>query len=82
MLKHTSEYSKVVEHYMIRQLLKPGITGWAQVNGLRGEISNPQQIQQRVASDLWYLENWSIRLDLKIMLLTVFRVFAGDKYAY
>ncbi len=82
MLKHTSEYSKVVEHYMIRQLLKPGITGWAQVNGLRGEISNPQQIQQRVASDLWYLENWSIRLDLKIMLSTVFRVFAGDKYAY
>jgi len=82
MLKHTSEYAKIVDHYMIRQMLKPGITGWAQVNGLRGEISNPVQIQQRVASDLWYLEHWSIWLDIKIMLLTVYKVFAGDKQAY
>lgn len=82
MLKHTSEYSKIVDHYMIRQLLKPGITGWAQVNGLRGEISHPDQIQQRVASDLWYLENWSLRLDIKILFLTFYRVFAGDKHAY
>lgn len=82
MLKHTSEYAKIVDHYMIRQMLKPGITGWAQVNGLRGEISNPVQIQQRVASDLWYLEHWSIWLDIKIMLLTIYKVFAGDKQAY
>ena len=82
MLKHTSEYSKIVDHYMIRQMLKPGITGWAQVNGLRGEISNPIQIQQRVASDLWYLEHWSIWLDIKIMFLTFYKVFAGDKHAY
>jgi putative colanic acid biosynthesis UDP-glucose lipid carrier transferase len=82
MLKHTSEYAKIVDHYMIRQMLKPGITGWAQVNGLRGEISNPLQIQQRVASDLWYLEHWNIWLDIKIMLLTVYKVFAGDKQAY
>jgi putative colanic acid biosynthesis UDP-glucose lipid carrier transferase len=82
MLKHTSDYAKIVDHYMIRQMLKPGITGWAQVNGLRGEISNPVQIQQRVASDLWYLEHWSIWLDIKIMLLTVYKVFAGDKQAY
>jgi putative colanic acid biosynthesis UDP-glucose lipid carrier transferase len=82
MLKHTSEYAKIVDHYMIRQMLKPGITGWAQVNGLRGEISNPIQIQQRVASDLWYLEHWSIWLDLRIMFLTVFKVFVGDKQAY
>ncbi len=82
MLKHTSEYSKIVEHYMIRQMLKPGITGWAQVNGLRGEISNPMQIQQRVACDLWYLEHWSIWLDIKIMFLTVQKVFVGDKQAY
>lgn len=82
MLKHTSEYAKIVEHYMIRQMLKPGITGWAQVNGLRGEISNPIQIQQRVASDLWYLEHWSIWLDIKIMFLTIHKVFAGDKQAY
>lgn len=82
MLKHTSEYAKIVEHYMIRQMLKPGITGWAQVNGLRGEISNPMQIQQRVACDLWYLEHWSIWLDIKIMFLTVQKVFVGDKQAY
>ena len=82
MLKHTSEYAKIVDHYMIRQMLKPGITGWAQVNGLRGEISNPIQIQQRVASDLWYLEHWSIWLDIKIMFLTIYKVFAGDKQAY
>jgi putative colanic acid biosynthesis UDP-glucose lipid carrier transferase len=82
MLKHTSEYAKIVEHYMIRQMLKPGITGWAQVNGLRGEISNPIQIQQRGASDLWYLEHWSICLDIKIMFLTICKVFVGDKQAY
>ena len=82
MLKHTSEYAKIVEHYMIRQMLKPGITGWAQVNGLRGEISSPMQIQQRVASDLWYLEHWSIWLDIKIMFLTIHKVFVGDKQAY
>jgi len=82
MLKHTSEYAKIVDHYMIRQMLKPGITGWAQVNGLRGEISNPIQIQQRVACDLWYLEHWSIGLDIKIMFLTIYKVFVGDKHAY
>ena len=82
MLKHTSEYAKIVDHYMIRQMLKPGITGWAQVNGLRGEISNPIQIQQRVACDLWYLEHWSIWLDIKIMFLTIYNVFVGDKHAY
>ena len=82
MLKHTSEYAKIVDHYMIRQMLKPGITGWAQVNGLRGEISNPIQIQQRVSSDLWYLEHWSIWLDIKIMFMTIYKVFAGDKQAY
>jgi putative colanic acid biosynthesis UDP-glucose lipid carrier transferase len=82
MLKHTSEYAKIVEHYMIRQMLKPGITGWAQVNGLRGEISSPTQIQQRVASDLWYLEHWSVWLDIKIMFLTIHKVFVGDKQAY
>jgi len=82
MLKHTSEFAKIVDHYMIRQLLKPGITGWAQVHGLRGEISDPMQIKQRVACDVWYLENWSIWLDVKIMLLTFLRIFSGDKNAY
>ena len=48
MVKHTSDYSKVVDDYMIRQFIKPGITGWAQINGYRGEITNPEQIQMRV----------------------------------
>ena len=82
MVKHTTDFSKIVDQYMIRQLLKPGITGWAQINSFRGEITNPEQIKMRVASDLWYLENWNIWLDLRIIFLTVYQVFAGDKHAY
>jgi putative colanic acid biosysnthesis UDP-glucose lipid carrier transferase len=82
MLKHTSDYSQYVNEYMIRQFLKPGITGWAQVNGYRGEITNPEQIQMRVNKDLWYLENWNLFLDLQILFLTVYQVFKGDKNAF
>jgi len=82
MLKHTTDYSKVVDEYMIRQFLKPGITGWAQVNGYRGEITNPEQIQMRVNMDLWYLENWSLWLDIQILFLTIYQVFKGDKNAF
>ncbi len=82
MLKHTTDFSKKVNHYMVRQFLKPGITGWAQINSFRGEITNHLQLKMRVASDLWYLENWNIWLDLRIIFLTVYQVFAGDKNAY
>ncbi len=82
MLKHTSDYSKVVDDYMIRQFLKPGITGWAQINGYRGEITNPEQIKMRVNKDLWYLENWSLWLDIQILFLTVYHVFKGNKNAF
>ncbi|MEO8768981.1 MAG: undecaprenyl-phosphate glucose phosphotransferase [Ferruginibacter sp.] len=82
MVKHTSDYSKIVDQYMIRHFLKPGITGWAQINGLRGEITDPKQIKMRVANDLWYLENWNVWLDLRILFLTVYHVFKGDKAAY
>ncbi len=82
MVKHTSDYSKIVDQYMIRHFLKPGITGWAQINGLRGEITDPKQIKMRVANDLWYLENWNVWLDLRILFLTVYHVFKGDKNAY
>ena len=82
MVKHTSDYSKIVDQYMIRHFLKPGITGWAQINGLRGEITDPKQIKMRVANDLWYLENWNVWLDLRILFLTVYHVFTGDKNAY
>lgn len=82
MVKHTNDYSKIVDQYMIRHFLKPGITGWAQINGLRGEITDPKQIKLRVANDLWYLENWNIWLDMRIMFLTVYNMFKGDSAAY
>lgn len=82
MLKHTTDYSKIVDDYMVRQFLKPGITGWAQINGYRGEITNPEQIKMRVDKDLWYLENWNLWLDVQIIFLTVYYVARGDKNAY
>jgi putative colanic acid biosynthesis UDP-glucose lipid carrier transferase len=82
MLKHTSDYSKVVDEYMVRQFIKPGITGWAQINGYRGEITNPEQIKMRVNKDVWYLENWTLWLDIKILFLTVYYILKGDVNAY
>ena len=82
MVKHTSDYSKVVDDYMVRQFIKPGITGWAQINGYRGEITNPEQIKMRVNKDLWYLENWTLWLDIQILFLTVYQVLKGDKNVY
>jgi putative colanic acid biosynthesis UDP-glucose lipid carrier transferase len=82
MVKHTSDFSKMVDHYMIRQFLKPGITGWAQINSFRGEITDPIQIKRRVASDIWYLEHWNIWLDLRILFLTIYQVFTGNDHAY
>lgn len=82
MIKHTNDYSKIVDEYMVRQFLKPGITGWAQINGYRGEITNPEQIRMRVDKDLWYLENWSLWLDIQILFLTVYSVIKGDKNAF
>ncbi|HSQ44045.1 MAG TPA: undecaprenyl-phosphate glucose phosphotransferase [Ginsengibacter sp.] len=82
MVKHTSDYSKLVDDYMVRQFIKPGITGWAQINGYRGEITNPEQIEARVNKDLWYLENWTLWLDIQILFLTLYQMFKGDKNAY
>ncbi len=66
-------FSEVVGQYAVRHRVRPGITGWAQVNGWRGETTTVDQIEQRVACDLFYIENWSVRLDLKIMLMTILR---------
>jgi len=82
MLKHTDEYSKLIGQYMVRQFVKPGITGWAQVNGFRGETKNILQMQRRVEHDLWYLENWNLFLDLKKCFLTVVNVLRGDRNAF
>ncbi|WP_241502262.1 exopolysaccharide biosynthesis polyprenyl glycosylphosphotransferase [Hymenobacter glacialis] len=82
MLEHTKRFSAQEEHYMVRQFAKPGITGWAQTNGYRGEITDVKQIQKRVQYDLWYLENWSLALDLKITFLTIYNGLKGDSKAY
>jgi len=82
MLKHTEEYSAIIQKYMIRHFLKPGITGWAQVNGYRGEITDEVHLRKRIEHDIWYMENWSILLDLRIIFLTVFNTIRGDKNAF
>lgn len=81
MLKHTEEYSRLIDKYMVRHLVKPGITGWAQVNGYRGTTLNPRYMMKRVQYDLWYIENWSFLLDIKIIFLTVYNMIKGEKNA-
>lgn len=82
MLKHTSLYSAIIDKYMVRHLVKPGITGWAQVNGYRGETKTMEQMEGRVRNDVWYIENWTFLLDLKIVFVTVINMFKGEKNAY
>ena len=82
MIQHTERYSKKIEQYMVRQFMKPGITGWAQVNGLRGETKSLEQMERRVEHDLWYMENWSLWLDVRIIFMTVFNAITGDENAF
>jgi putative colanic acid biosynthesis UDP-glucose lipid carrier transferase len=71
-----------VEKYMMRHWVKPGITGWAQVNGYRGETKKPYLMKKRVEFDLWYIENWSIWLDLQIIVQTLVNMVKGEKNAF
>ncbi len=82
MLKHTEQYSILIDKYMVRHLIKPGITGWAQITGYRGETRTLEQMEGRVKRDVWYLENWSFFLDLKIIVVTIIQMFKGDSNAY
>ena len=82
MLKHTEEYSKLIDKYMVRHLVKPGITGWAQVTGFRGETKKLWQMEGRVERDIWYLEHWTFMLDLYIIYKTVKNAVRGEKEAY
>ena len=82
MLKHTEEYSHLINKYMVRHFVKPGITGWAQVTGFRGETKELWQMEGRVQRDIWYIEHWTFILDLYIMYKTVCNVIRGDKEAY
>jgi len=82
MLKHTKQYRRLIKRFMLRHTVKPGITGLAQVRGYRGEIRRVSDIKNRVALDVKYVETWSFGLDLKIIWLTVFNIFKGQKGAY
>ena len=82
MLKHTEQYSRLIDKYMIRHLVKPGITGWSQITGYRGETRTLEQMEGRVKRDVWYLENWSFFLDLKIVVVTIINMFRSDSNAY
>lgn len=77
MLSHTEQYSALIKNYRVRHYVKPGITGWAQVNGLRGETDSTWKMEKRVRYDMDYIENWSFLWDMQIILLTVFGKNAG-----
>lgn len=71
-VEHGTLYSELIEDYLARQRVRPGITGWAQINGLRGATETPEKMRKRVEYDLWYIDNWSVSLDLKILFVTPF----------
>ena len=74
---HDDKYAKLIANYAFRQHVKPGLTGWAQIHGLRGETARLEHMEQRVSFDLWYIKNWSIWLDLRIVLGTFFELIRG-----
>jgi len=76
------ECMNLIQNYQQRHLVKPGITGWAQINGLRGETHDIESLRRRVEHDIWYIENWSFWLDIKIVLLSVKLMLRGDPRAY
>lgn len=82
LISQLDEYSKLIEKYKIRHFITPGITGYAQVNGYRGETRQTHLMAERVRYDVMYMENWSLMLDLKIIALTVWNMVRGEKNAY
>jgi putative colanic acid biosynthesis UDP-glucose lipid carrier transferase len=74
---HNEQYRSLIHGYMLRHMVKPGITGWAQVNGWRGETAELEKMEQRVRHDLEYIRNWNLLLDLKIIFLTIFGAKKG-----
>ncbi|MCH5347230.1 MAG: undecaprenyl-phosphate glucose phosphotransferase [Muribaculaceae bacterium] len=82
MLRDTLDYSALIDRYMVRHVIRPGITGWAQVNGFRGATDELWKMEKRVEYDVWYSENWSLMLDIKIIIRTVINAFKGEKNAF
>lgn len=82
MIKHTEQYSKLIDKYMVRHVVKPGITGWAQVNGFRGQTDQLWKMEKRVDYDVWYIEHWRFMLDIKIIIRTIMNAVHGEKNAF
>ncbi|MGB0789016.1 MAG: sugar transferase [Marinirhabdus sp.] len=82
MVSHTHMYAERIDKFMVRHFIKPGITGLAQVSGYRGEVESDKDIINRVKYDIFYLENWSLFLDVKIMFQTVYNAVRGEDKAY
>jgi Undecaprenyl-phosphate glucose phosphotransferase len=81
-LRLNDQYRDIIDKYMVRHFVRPGITGWAQVNGLRGETRTPELMERRIELDVWYLENWSFWLDVRIVVKTVTNMLGKDPNAY
>jgi len=79
-MAHDSEYKRLIEIYSRRFTVKPGMTGWAQVNGFRGETRRLFDMRQRIDYDLWYIDHWSLALDMKILARTCFEILKQDVY--
>ena len=83
MLAHTEEYAHLINKYMVRHWVKPGITGWAQVNGFRGETRDLEDMEGRIKADIWYVENWNFWLDIRIIWRTLVNtLFGKNENAY
>ena len=81
-LAHDRAYSQLIARYAARYNMKPGVTGWAQINGLRGETANPEVMRRRVEMDLWYIKNWAPWLDVKILAATVRAIANPSNHAF
>ena len=81
MIKHTEEYARIIDTFMIRHKVKPGVTGLAQINGYRGPTDEVWKMEKRVEYDVWYLENWSLLMDLRCIIMTVYNAVRGEENA-
>jgi len=82
MIKENEKYKTSIDKFMVRHYVKPGITGLAQTKGFRGEIETNEDIVNRIKYDIFYIENWSFILDIKIIFVTVINIIKGEKKAY
>ena len=82
MIKENEKYKSSIDKFMVRHYVKPGITGLAQTKGFRGEIETNEDIINRIKYDIFYIENWSFILDIKIIFVTVINIIKGEKKAY